>query len=124
MIFGSLRRLKTLAPMAKHIFKGLIDKVKENLPTIVEKIKENAPKAIDFVDKNILKNQIVKDQVNEMMPSGIGEKAMNFISSKVPKIKTMSSELPSFLSNKLNVESKQEENDEIDDFDIGMEDDL
>ena len=47
---------------------------------------------------------------------------MNFISSKVPKIKTLSADLPSFLNNKLNAPSIEEE--ENDDFDIGMDDDL
>ena len=121
MIFGSLRRLKTLGPLVKHLFSGLIEKAKEMAPVLVKKIKENAPAILDVVDKKILQNPIVKEQVHEILPSGIGEKAMNFISSKVPKLKTMSSELPSFLNNKLNAPSIEEEND---DFDIEMDDDL
>lgn len=122
MIFGSLRRLKTLGPLVKHLFSGLIEKAKEMAPVLVKKIKENAPAILDVVDKKILQNPIVKEQVHELLPSGIGEKAMNFISSKVPKIKTLSSDLPSFLNNKLNAPSIEEE--ENDDFDIGMDDDL
>ena len=122
MIFGSLRRLKNILPGVKHIFKGLIDKAKEVTPIVVEKIKENAPKVMKLIDENILKNDIMKEQMHELLPSGLGEKAMDFVSKKInektkPKLKISSG--PSFLQNRLNNNEEDDDDDDGDDsFDI------
>ena len=115
MIFGSLRRLKTLGPLVKHLFSGLIEKAKEMTPVLVEKIKEKAPAILDVVDKKILQNPIVKEQVHELLPSGIGEKAMNFISQKAIPMISKTSSGPSLLNNILNNKEKEIDIDEGDD---------
>ena len=122
MIFGSLRRFKSLLPSLKHIFKGIVEKTKELTPIVIKKIKENAPAIMKVIDENVLKNDIVKEQVHELLPSGLGEKAMDFMSKKInektkPKLKISSA--PSFLQNRLNNDSGDDlDEDEDDSFEI------